>query len=228
RSHRLFLSCTSDNSDEVISYLVSALDSDNIDDQKQAATEICLLAKNKPDNRTRIARAEAIKSLISIISSNYPQLQEYDITAILNLSLCDGKKEEIAYSGKIKPLVRALRSTAATAAARENATCALLRLSQVKEDKVAVGGNPTAGGPPGRRWAPGEEGRVHGALLAVLGEGEQGEGGAGGDHAAASGDDVGSGVEHGGQGGVCVSGQNPQKSPKIGSKLNLVSTYVAF
>ncbi|GFP95700.1 transcription initiation factor TFIID subunit 5 [Phtheirospermum japonicum] len=57
--------------------------------------------------------------------SRDPQLQEYGDTAILNLSLCDENKEEIAYSGAIKPLVRALRS----AAARENAACALLRLS---------------------------------------------------------------------------------------------------
>ncbi|KAL3634131.1 hypothetical protein CASFOL_021185 [Castilleja foliolosa] len=139
QSRRLFLSCASDNSDEVISQLVSALDSNNIDDQKQAAMEIRLLAKNKPDNRIKIARAGAIKPLISIISSNDSQLQEYGVTAILNLSLCDENKEEIAYSGAIKPLVRALRSASATTAARENAACALLRLSQVEENKVAIG-----------------------------------------------------------------------------------------
>ncbi|GFQ06610.1 U-box domain-containing protein 13 [Phtheirospermum japonicum] len=97
--------------------------------------EICLLAKNKPDNRIKIAQAGVTKPLISIISFNYPQLQEYGVTAILSFSLCDGNKEEIAYSGEIKLLVRALRY----AAARENAACALFRLSQVEENKSAIG-----------------------------------------------------------------------------------------
>ena len=50
-----------------------------------------------------------IKPLILLISSADPQLQEYSVTTILNLSLCDQNKEFIASSGAIKPLVRALR-----------------------------------------------------------------------------------------------------------------------
>lgn len=137
QSRRLFLACASDNSDDLISQLVSHLDSDNIDDQKQAAMEIRLLAKNKSENRIKIAKAGAIKPLILIISSNDPQLQEYGVTAILNLSLCDENKEEIAYSGAVKPLVRALK--VGTPTARENAACALLRLSQIEENKIAIG-----------------------------------------------------------------------------------------
>lgn len=49
--------------------------------------EIRLLAKNKPENRLKIARAGAIKPLISLISSTDLQLQEYGVTAVLNLSL---------------------------------------------------------------------------------------------------------------------------------------------
>lgn len=100
-----------DNLDELISQLViaTALNSSNVDDRKQAAMEIRLLAKNKPENRIKIAEAGAIRPLISIISSNDAQLQEYGVTAILNLSLCDENKEEIASSGAIKPLVRALK-----------------------------------------------------------------------------------------------------------------------
>ncbi|KAL0432579.1 UNVERIFIED_CONTAM: U-box domain-containing protein 15 [Sesamum latifolium] len=99
-SRRLFLACASDNSDEVIAQLVSALESNNIDDQKQAAMEIRLLAKNKPDNRIKIARAGAIKPLISIISSNDPQLQEYGVTAILNLSLCARTRKKSPTQGR--------------------------------------------------------------------------------------------------------------------------------
>lgn len=91
--------------------------------------EIRLLAKNKPENRIKIAKAGAIKPLISLVTSQDLQLQEYGVTAILNLSLCDENKELIASSGAIKPLVRALNS--GTSTAKENAACALLRLSQV-------------------------------------------------------------------------------------------------
>ncbi|KAL5573055.1 hypothetical protein UlMin_022652 [Ulmus minor] len=63
-------------------------------------------------------------------------LQEYGVTTILNPSLCDENKELIASSGVIKPLVRALRIRTPTA--KENDVCALLRLSQVEENKKDV------------------------------------------------------------------------------------------
>ncbi|KAK6779573.1 hypothetical protein RDI58_021757 [Solanum bulbocastanum] len=94
----LLIACASDNynSDELVQQLVSDLESNSIDVQKQAAMEIRLLAKNKPENRLKIARAGAIMPLISLISSTDLQLQEYDVTAVLNLSLCDENKELIA------------------------------------------------------------------------------------------------------------------------------------
>ena len=94
--------------------------------------EIRLIAKNKPENRLKIVKADAVKPLISLISSADPQLQEYGIMAILNLSLCDENKEFIASSGAIKPLVQPLRL--GTPMAKENLACALLRLSQVDEN----------------------------------------------------------------------------------------------
>lgn len=137
QSRRLLLACATDNSDELIRQLVSDLDSSSIDVIKQAAMELRLLAKNKPENRIKIARAGAIKPLISLISSTDPQLLEYGVTAILNLSLCDENKQFIAASGAIKPLVRALK--VGSPVAKENAACALLRLSQIEESKVAIG-----------------------------------------------------------------------------------------
>ncbi|CAF1703079.1 hypothetical protein Bca4012_003516 [Brassica carinata] len=137
-SRRLLLSCASDNSDDLIRHLVAHLDSScSVDEQKQAAMEIRLLSKHKPENRIKIAKAGAVKPLISLISSSDPQLQEYGVTAILNLSLCDENKDLIASSGAIKPLVRALKM--GTPTAKENAACALLRLSQVEDNKVAIG-----------------------------------------------------------------------------------------
>jgi len=137
QSRQLAMACASENSDELIQQLVSDLQSCSIEEQKQAAMEIRLIAKNKPENRVKIVKAGAVKPLISLISSADPQLQEYGVTAILNLSLCDENKEIIAFSGAIKPLVRALRL--GTPTAKENSACALLRLSQVDENKSAIG-----------------------------------------------------------------------------------------
>ncbi|KAK7291061.1 hypothetical protein RIF29_05928 [Crotalaria pallida] len=133
----LIAACANENSDEFIVQLVSDLTSCSIDEQKQAAMQIRLLAKNKAENRVKIAKAGAIKPLVSIISSQEAQLQEYGVTAILNLSLCDENKELIVSSGAVKPLVKALSN--GTSTAKENAACALLRLSQVEEYKGKIG-----------------------------------------------------------------------------------------
>ncbi|KAJ1385475.1 Armadillo-type fold [Sesbania bispinosa] len=137
QTRRLLLSCASDNSDDLIRQLVLDLNSCSIDEQKQATMEIRLLAKNKPENRLKIAKAGAITPLISLLSSPDLQLQEYGVTAILNLSLCDENKDLIASYGAIRPLVRALKT--GTPTAKENASCALLRLSHTEENKVAIG-----------------------------------------------------------------------------------------
>ncbi|KAK9080196.1 hypothetical protein SSX86_001871 [Deinandra increscens subsp. villosa] len=137
QSKRLLVACATEKSDDLIQQLVSDLESDSIEDQKQAAMELRLLAKNRPENRVKIARAGAIRPLISLISSSDPELQEHGVTAILNLSLCDENKEVLASSGAIRPLVRALK--VGTTTARENAACALLRLSQLEENKSAIG-----------------------------------------------------------------------------------------
>ncbi|XP_047334862.1 U-box domain-containing protein 4-like [Impatiens glandulifera] len=137
QSRRLLIACASENSDDLIPQLVADLESSSIDEQKQAAMEIRLLAKNKSENRIKIAKAGAIKPLINLISSSDPQLVEYGVTAILNLSLCDENKDIIASSGAIKPLVRALKI--GTSTAKENAACALFRLSQIDENKAPIG-----------------------------------------------------------------------------------------
>ncbi|XP_010483469.1 PREDICTED: U-box domain-containing protein 4-like [Camelina sativa] len=139
---RLFLSCTIDNSsNDLIRYLVTHLESSSassIEEQKQAAMEIRILSKNKAENRIKLAKAGAIEPLVSLISSSDPQLQEYGVTAVLNLSLCDENKEMIVSSGAIKPLVNALRL--GTPTSKENAACALLRLSQSEDsNKTAIG-----------------------------------------------------------------------------------------
>ncbi|XP_073525901.1 uncharacterized protein [Phyllobates terribilis] len=140
QSRQLWLSCAAgdaNSGDDLIRQLIADLDSSSIDDQKQAAMEIRLLAKNRQENRVKIARAGAIGPLISLISSSDLQLQEYGVTAILNLSLCDENKDLIVDCGAIKPLVGALRT--GTETAKENAACALLRISQIEDCKVEIG-----------------------------------------------------------------------------------------
>ncbi|XP_048431506.1 protein spotted leaf 11-like [Pyrus x bretschneideri] len=87
QSRQLLIACASDNSDDMIQQHVAVLEAGSTEEQKQAAMEIRLLAKNKSENRLKIARNGAIKPLLSLLSSSDQQLQEYGITAILNLSL---------------------------------------------------------------------------------------------------------------------------------------------
>lgn len=138
QNRRLFLASVSENSsDDLIRQLVADLDSCSIDSQRHAALELRLLAKNKTENRLKIARAGAVKPLISLIQSSDLQLQEYGVTAILNISICSETKDLIVAAGAIKPLVRALRS--GTSTAKENAAIALLRLAEIVENKTLIG-----------------------------------------------------------------------------------------
>lgn len=128
-------SSSSSYTDDLIRSLVADLESpsSSLDSQRRAAMELRLLAKHDPDNRLRIARAGAVRPLVSLLSHPDPQLQEHGVTALLNLSLRDENKDLIASAGAIRPLVRALKS-GGTAATRENAACALLRLAQARGD----------------------------------------------------------------------------------------------
>ncbi|KAJ9567108.1 hypothetical protein OSB04_003074 [Centaurea solstitialis] len=110
---------------------------DSIEDQKQAVMQLRLLTKNTPENRVKIARVGAIRSLISLISSSDPQLQEISVTTILNLSLSDENNELLSSSGAIGPLVTALE--VGTPAGKENAAYALLRLCKLEENKTVIG-----------------------------------------------------------------------------------------
>lgn len=149
---RLLLACAASNGnaskgaeqspsslDDLIRQLVADLDgsSCSLEEQRQAALELRLLAKNQSENRLRIARAGAVRPLVALVSSSDLQLQEYGVTALLNLSLCDENKDLIARAGATKPLVWALRT--GTSTTRENAACALLRLALVDHHKGPIG-----------------------------------------------------------------------------------------
>ncbi|GJZ70032.1 U-box domain-containing protein 4-like protein [Tanacetum coccineum] len=137
-SRRLFLSI---NSDVLIQHLITQLESSpSADAKKQAAMELRLLAKNKPENRLKIVEYGAVKPLISIIMSSDTQLQEHGVTAVLNLSLCDENKEVLVKLGAIEAIIRALKTVNSSSTTRENAACSLLRLSNnVDEYKYKIG-----------------------------------------------------------------------------------------
>ncbi|ERN02753.1 U-box domain-containing protein 4 [Amborella trichopoda] len=138
-SRTLLAACAADNSsDDALQQLVVELGSLSVDEQRRAAMEVRLLAKHKRENRLKLASAGAVKPLVALVQSPDPQVQEYGVTALLNLSLCDENKDLIAAAGAVKPLVRALRD-GSTAAARENAACALLRLGIPEENRAPIG-----------------------------------------------------------------------------------------
>jgi hypothetical protein len=143
--HRLLLSCASEASEDAISSLVAELESPSpsLDSLRRAAMELRLLAKHNPDNRVRIAAVGGVRPLVRLLSHADPLLQEHGVTALLNLSICDGNKAAIAAAGAVRPLVHALKS-AASPAARENAACALLRLAQLDGATAAAVGRAGA------------------------------------------------------------------------------------
>ncbi|PWA99432.1 U-box domain-containing protein 4 [Artemisia annua] len=141
-SRRLFLSI---NSDELIQSLITQLESVSMEDKKQAAMELRLLAKNKPENRIKIAKYGAVKPLISIMTSPDMELQEHGVTAVLNLSLCEDNTEMLVKLGVIESLIYALKKGCSSSVSKENAACSLLRLSNLDENKYKIG---RAGGVP--------------------------------------------------------------------------------
>ncbi|KAI4991397.1 hypothetical protein ZWY2020_039768 [Hordeum vulgare] len=143
--HLLLLSSGAESPDGSISALVAVLDSPkaSVDSLRRAAMELRLLARHNPDNRIRIAESGAVRPLVALLSHPDPLVQEHGVTALLNLSICHENKVIVVEAGAIPPLVRALKS-AASLAARENAACALLRLSQLDGATAAAVGRAGA------------------------------------------------------------------------------------
>ncbi|KAI5077620.1 hypothetical protein GOP47_0007444 [Adiantum capillus-veneris] len=117
--------------------LVRNLQSMSQDMQRNAATELRLLAKFNVENRIIIADSGAIPPLISLLHSTDPQIQENAVTALLNLSINNNNKSEIAAANAIGPLVHVLN--VGTSEARENAAATLFSLSVMNENKMTIG-----------------------------------------------------------------------------------------
>jgi|UniRef100_A0A804RJY4 hypothetical protein len=154
--------------EDAISSLVAELECplQSLDSLRRTSMELWLLAKHNPDNRVRIAAAGDVRSLVWLLSHADPLLQEHGVTALLNLSICDENKATIVEAGAIRPLVHALKS-AASPAARENAACALLRLSQLDGASAAALAPSRCWSPCSRPGSARQEGRRHGAIRAL-------------------------------------------------------------
>lgn len=122
-----------------IEELVRKLTSQRPEDQRSAAGEIRLLAKQNNQNRVAIAASGAIPLLVNLLTvSDDSRTQEHAVTSILNLSICQENKGRIVYSGGAVPgIVHVLQK--GSMEARENAAATLFSLSVIDENKVTIG-----------------------------------------------------------------------------------------
>jgi hypothetical protein len=89
---------------------IEDLESNIIEVQRATATELRLLAKYNMENRIIIANCGAIGPLIALLHYSDLKTQENVVTALLNLSINDNKKNEIAIVGDIDSLIYVLKT----------------------------------------------------------------------------------------------------------------------
>ncbi|KAK6158485.1 hypothetical protein DH2020_005799 [Rehmannia glutinosa] len=117
--------------------LVDDLKGSSIEAQRNATSEIRLLAKHNMDNRIVIANCGAITLLVGLLQSADSTVQENAVTALLNLSINDNNKSAIANADAIEPLIHVLET--GSPEAKENSAATLFSLSVIEENKVKIG-----------------------------------------------------------------------------------------
>ncbi|CAI9111327.1 OLC1v1011529C1 [Oldenlandia corymbosa var. corymbosa] len=117
--------------------LVEELKSSSVEAQRNATSELRLLAKHNMDNRIVIANCGAIPLLVKLLYSTDIKTQENAVTALLNLSINDNNKTAIANADAIEPLIHVLQT--GSPEARENSAATLFSLSVIEENKVKIG-----------------------------------------------------------------------------------------
>ncbi|KAH7865318.1 hypothetical protein Vadar_005051 [Vaccinium darrowii] len=120
-----------------IDALLSKLTNGTIEDQRAAAGELRLLAKNNGTNRMSIAQAGAIPLLVDLLSTPDTITQAHAITALLNLSICEDNKRTIMSSSSVPGILRVLKN--GIMQAKENAAATIFSLTIVDEYKVTIG-----------------------------------------------------------------------------------------
>lgn len=117
--------------------LVEGLKSTSIETQRDATSELRLLAKHNMDNRIVIANCGAVNLLVDLLRSTDTKVQENAVTALLNLSINDNNKTAIANANAIEPLIHVLET--GSPEAKENSAATLFSLSVIEENKVRIG-----------------------------------------------------------------------------------------
>ncbi|KAJ0260099.1 U-box domain-containing protein 12 [Hirschfeldia incana] len=122
-----------------IQELLRKLTSQRPEEQRSAAGEIRLLAKQNNHYRISIAASGAIPLLVNLLTtSNDPRTQEHAVTSILNLSIFQENKGRIVSTfGAVPGIVQVLKK--GSMEARENAAATLFSLSVIDENKVTIG-----------------------------------------------------------------------------------------
>ncbi|GFP82916.1 U-box domain-containing protein 3 [Phtheirospermum japonicum] len=117
--------------------LVDGLKSASHVKQTYAAGELRFLAKHNMQNRVIIGECGAVGPLIGLLRSSVELTQEHAVTALLNLSIDDRIKAQIAEQGALEPLIHVLRT--GNPGARENAAAAIFSISLLDEQRVKIG-----------------------------------------------------------------------------------------
>ncbi|KAH0886380.1 hypothetical protein HID58_062476 [Brassica napus] len=122
-----------------IEALLCKLTSQRPEEQRSAAGEIRLLAKQNNHNRVVLAASGAIPLLVSLLMNfDDPRTQEHAVTSILNLSIFQENKGRIISTfGAVPGIVQVLKK--GSMEARENAAATLFSLSVIDENKVTIG-----------------------------------------------------------------------------------------
>ncbi|KAF3554914.1 hypothetical protein F2Q69_00016879, partial [Brassica cretica] len=122
-----------------IEALLCKLTSQRPEEQRSAAGEIRLLAKQNNHNRVVLAASGAIPLLVSLLMNfDDPRTQEHAVTSILNLSIFQENKGRIISTfGAVPGIVQVLKK--GSMEARENAAATLFSLSVIDENKMTIG-----------------------------------------------------------------------------------------
>ncbi|XP_031395775.1 U-box domain-containing protein 4-like [Punica granatum] len=117
--------------------LVEDLQSECLGTQREATSELRLLAKHNMDNRIVIANCGAINMLVGLLHSTDSVIQENAVTSLLNLSINDNNKVAIANAEAIEPLIHVLET--GSPEAKENSAATLFSLSVIEDNKIRIG-----------------------------------------------------------------------------------------
>ncbi|CAK9881354.1 unnamed protein product [Sphagnum jensenii] len=112
----------------------------NVAEQEEGAAEIWRLTRNlNPglDYRATLCTPDVLKALVSLMQSQYPGIQTNALAAVMNLSIPNNNKIQIANAGAIPVLIKLLKSQSDLA--QELITGALSNLALNDGNKMAIG-----------------------------------------------------------------------------------------